>query len=89
MWRGQAMAVMMGVAMMGMTAVGVGWNHPKMLYYNITSAKALRTEPMRNRSNEKGDSFRRRPLDGHSGDGPKDQTRNLEIPGSVLRTAPE
>jgi hypothetical protein len=22
-------------------------------------------------------------------DGPKDQTRNLEIPGSVLRTAPE
>jgi hypothetical protein len=33
--------------------------------------------------------FGMRELNSSFRDGPKDQTRNLEIPGSALRTAPE
>jgi hypothetical protein len=39
MRRGRAVAVVMGMAMAVMMTVGIGWNHPAMLYYNITSAK--------------------------------------------------
>jgi hypothetical protein len=47
MRRGWAVAVMM---CMGMVAVGIGWNHHLMLYYNITSAKAFKALRLRNRA---------------------------------------
>jgi hypothetical protein len=50
MRRGWAVAVMMCMAMMGMVAVGIGWNHHWMLYYNITSAKAFKALRLRNRA---------------------------------------
>ena len=66
----------MGVGVVVSVVVGMSVvGHDLMLYYNIAGVHvwAVRSLPH-------GSSFR---------DGPKDQTRNLEIPGSMLRIAPE